>query len=55
MANLEVKVRISDLDLWTELVDYLKDVILHDERMPGDLANEMQEKIGKFVKESRHR
>jgi hypothetical protein len=49
MANLEVKVRITDLDLFTELVGYLKEVIL-DDRMPGDLANEMQEKIGDILK-----
>jgi hypothetical protein len=55
MANLEVKVRISDLDLWTDLIDYLKDVILHDKRMPGDLANEMQDKIGSIIEEARKR
>lgn len=49
MANLEVKVRITDLDLFTELVGYLKEVIF-DERMPGELANEMQEKIGDILK-----
>ena len=48
MANLEVKVRITDLDLFTELVGYLKEVIF-DERMPGELANEMQEKIGEII------
>ena len=55
MAIFEVKVRITDLDLFTELVDYLKTTILFDERMPGDLANEMQEEIGKIIKESMKR
>jgi hypothetical protein len=55
MAKIEIKVNITDLDLFIELIDYLKDVILHDKRMPGGLANEMQEKIGNIIKECRKR
>lgn len=50
MAGLEVKVKITDLDIFTELINYLKTVIL-DQRIPGELANEMQENIGRIMKE----
>lgn len=51
MPKLEFNIKVSDLDIWTELINYLKEVIMHDERMPGDLANEMQDKIGSIIKE----
>nr|WP_312578221.1 hypothetical protein [Sedimentibacter sp.] len=54
MAEMKVTVRISDLDLFKKLTNYLKDVIL-DERMPGELANEMQEKISEIVEECKNR
>lgn len=52
MARLKVEVKIIDLDVFTELINYLKSVVL-DKRMPGELANEMQENIGRIMEECR--
>lgn len=51
MAGIEVKVKITDMDLFTRLIGIMKDAVL-DKRMPGDLANEIQDKIGEIIKES---
>mgnify|MGYP000945594794 CR=1 FL=1 len=50
MAGIEVKVKITDMDLFTRLIDVMKDAVL-DSRMPGDLANEIQYQIGAIIKE----
>lgn len=54
MANLILNVKLTDMDIFQELIDYLQEVIL-DDRMPGDLANEMQDKIGSIIEEARKR
>jgi len=48
---MEVKVSVTDTDVFKNLIDYIK-IVIWDSRMPGDLANEMQEKIGEIIKES---
>ena len=47
MQPFTVTVSIKDTEIFEELIKYLKEVIL-DERMPGDLANEMQDRICKL-------
>lgn len=50
MKGLEVKVSLTDADVFKNLIKYIKTVIW-DNRMPGDLANEMQDKISEIMKE----
>ena len=45
----EIKVKITNTDVFIQIMEYIKTIIL-DDRMPGDLANEMQEKIGDILK-----
>jgi len=45
----EIKAKITDTDVFIQIMEYIKTIIL-DDRMPGDLANEMQEKIGDILK-----
>lgn len=50
MAELEIKVKITDTELFTRLINLMKEAVL-DSRMPGDLANEIQDEIGEILKE----
>lgn len=46
---MKVTTKIMDTYVFLEIIEYIKTVIF-DDRMPGDLANEMQEKIGDILK-----
>lgn len=50
MAGIEVNVSITDTVLFAKLIDCIKTTVL-DERIPGGLANEMQDKIEQILKE----